>query len=61
MTKEKLMNHLAELQKKHKKLDEELLEEYRHYGRDDVIKKYKYDKLMLKTEIDKIEKQLKAG
>lgn len=61
MTKEKLMSHLTELQKKHKKLDEELVEEYRHYGRDDVIKKYKYDKLMLKTEIDKLERQLKAG
>ena len=61
MSIEGIKNHIAELNKKHRKLDEEILEQYRFHGNDNQIKQLKSEKLKLKTEIEKLESKLKAG
>lgn len=58
---EGLANHIKELQKKHKLLDEQIIESYRFHGSDELIKKYKVEKLKIKTEIDTLQSKLKAG
>jgi len=55
---ESLQSHLEELKKKHRKLDEEIQEEYNHFAPSETLNRLKTKKLWFKDEIHRIETQL---
>ena len=50
--------YLNTLKKKHRELDKEIITLYNSRGSEQVLKEMKYNKLVLKTQIKNIEKQL---
>lgn len=59
MTKEKLLSHYNTVKQKHNNLDKSITESYKNYTNDTELHKMKIEKLHLKEEMDKIEKELK--
>jgi len=57
---DKIIVHLQELYVKHRTLDTEIKELYKHYARDEELNKLKTKKLWLKDEIHRLETELKA-
>ena len=58
MNKEKLKHHLKHLQERHAELEKKIKDGYTHYLDDEHLSKIKHEKLGVKREITKIEKQL---
>jgi hypothetical protein len=58
MNKEKLEHHLKQLQERHAELGKKITDGYTHYLDDEHLNKIKHEKLGVKREITKIEKQL---
>jgi hypothetical protein len=58
MNKEKLQHHLSHLQQRHAELEKKIKDGYSHYLDDEHLGKIKHEKLGVKREITKIEKQL---
>ena len=58
MNKEKLEHHLKQLQERHAELEKKITDGYTHYLDDEHLSKIKHEKLGVKREITKIEKQL---
>jgi len=58
MNKEKLQHHLKHLQERHAELEKKINDGYTHYLDDMHLGKIKHEKLGVKREISKIEKQL---
>jgi len=58
MNKEKLEHHLKHLQERHAELDKKIKDGYTHYLDDEHLGKIKHEKLLVKRDITKTEKQL---
>ncbi len=58
MNKDKLEHHLKHLQDRHAELEKKIKDGYTHYLDDEHLSKIKHEKLGVKREITKIEKQL---
>lgn len=58
---EGLENHLDELYKRHRELDDHIKDLYNHFARDEEINRLKTKKLWLKDEIHRIETKIKAS
>lgn len=58
ITHEKLMHHWNQLRDKHDKLDKKIQDAYNHYDSDDSVHKMKVEKLHIKEEMDRVEKQM---
>lgn len=58
MNKEKLEYHLKHLQERHAELEKKITDGYTHYLDDVHLGIIKHEKLMVKSEITKIQKQL---
>ena len=59
MSKESLQSHLESLTVRHRDLDNEILELERHYSVNEEVRRLKTQKLWLKDEIYRIQKDLK--
>jgi len=55
-----LANHLDELYKRHRELDDTIKNMYSHFAKDEEINRLKTKKLWLKDEIHRLETELKA-
>ena len=58
MNKEKLQHHLKHLEDRHAELEKKIKDGYSHYLDDIHLGKIKHEKLGIKREITKTEKQL---
>jgi hypothetical protein len=58
MNKEKLEHHLKHLQERHAELEKKITDGYSHYLDDEYLSKIKHEKLGVKREITRTEKQL---
>ena len=58
MNKEKLQHHLKHLEDRHAELEKKIKDGYSHYLDDIHLGKIKHEKLGVKREITKTEKQL---
>jgi hypothetical protein len=58
MDKEKLKYHLKHLIERHVELEKKIKDGYTHYLDDEHLGKIKHEKLLVKREITKTEKQL---
>jgi len=58
MNRTKLEHHLKQLQERHAELEKKITDGYTHYLDDEHLSKIKHEKLGVKREITKIEKQL---
>ena len=58
MNKEKLQHHLIHLEERHVELEKKITDGYTHYLDDEHLSKIKHEKLGIKREITKIQKQL---
>ncbi len=58
MNKEKLQHHLKHLEERHTELEKKIKDGYSHYLDDMHLGKIKHEKLGVKREITKIQKQL---
>ena len=58
MNKEKLQYHLKHLEERHAELEKKIKDGYTHYLDDEHLGKIKHEKLGVKREITKIQKQL---
>ena len=58
MNKEKLQHHLNHLEERHAELEKKIKDGYTHYLDDEHLGKIKHEKLGVKREITKIQKQL---
>ena len=58
MNKEKLQHHLKHLENRHAELEKKIKDGYSHYLDDIHLGKIKHEKLGVKREITKTEKQL---
>ena len=58
MSKEKLEHHLKHLEERHAELEKKIKDGYTHYLDDEHLSKIKHEKLGVKREITKIQKQL---
>lgn len=58
ITKEKLKNHVAHLKEKHHEVDKLLLEATAHHEENDRVNNLKKQKLHIKDEIVRLEKQI---
>ena len=56
--REKLEHHLKQLQERHAELEKKITDGYTHYLDDEHLSKIKHEKLGVKREITKVEKQL---
>jgi hypothetical protein len=57
-TREKMVSHYKNIKEKHDILDKKIQEAYNHYTKDEDIHKMKQEKLVLKEEMFRIEKEL---
>jgi hypothetical protein len=57
MNKEKLFNHIRNLEEEHLVLDSQIKENYSHFVNDLDLSKMKYQKLQLKTEIETLKQK----
>ena len=57
-SREKLEHHLKQLQERHAELEKKITDGYTYYLDDELLSKIKHEKLGIKREITKIEKQL---
>jgi|TARA_R110000782_G_scaffold56993_1_gene119069 hypothetical protein len=57
-SKESLRNRLATLMDRHRALDKQVSDDYKNRVDDSIIQKEKFDKLNLKREIEKLQKEL---
>lgn len=57
-TKQSLINRLATLMDRHRALDKQVSDDYKKRVDDSIIQKEKFDKLNLKREIEKLQKEL---
>jgi hypothetical protein len=57
-SKESLRNRLAVLMDRHRALDKKVSDDYKNRVDDSIIQKEKFDKLHLKREIEKLQKEL---
>lgn len=60
MDDNKKLNHYKALKEKHEHLDKKILDAYTHYENDDRVRKMKVEKLLLKEELDRLEKEIKS-
>ena len=58
MKKETIIKRLAYLMDKHRVLDKKVADYYKNHVDDIVIQKEKFEKVALKVEIEKLQKQL---
>ena len=58
--RDKIQVHLDELYSRHRSLDLEIKEMHEHWERDDLINRRKTQKLWLKDEIHRIQRQLET-
>ena len=58
ITHEKLMHHWNHLREKHDQLDNKIRDAYNHHDKDEFVHKMKVEKLHIKEEMDRIEKQM---
>jgi uncharacterized protein YdcH (DUF465 family) len=58
MSKESLQSHLESLTVRHRNLDNEILELERHYSVNEEVRRLKTQKLWLKDEIHRIQRDL---
>jgi uncharacterized protein YdcH (DUF465 family) len=58
ITHEKLKHHWDHLRIKHNDLDKKIKEAYDHYDKDEVVHKMKIEKLHIKEEMNRVEKQM---
>jgi hypothetical protein len=58
MKKENLIKRLAYLMDRHRILDKKVSDDYKNHVDDIIIQKEKFEKVTLKLEIDKIQKQI---
>ena len=58
MNKEKIQHHLKHLEERHAELEKKIKDGYTHYLDDEHLSKIKHEKLGVKREITKIQKQL---
>lgn len=58
MKKETAIKRLAYLMDKHRVLDKKVVDDYKNHVDDIVIQKEKFEKVALKAEIEKLQKQL---
>jgi hypothetical protein len=58
VNREKLQHHLKHLEERHAELEKKIKDGYSHYLDDMHLGKIKHEKLDVKREITKIEKQL---
>jgi hypothetical protein len=58
VNKEKLQHHLKHLEERHTELEKKIKDGYSHYLDDMHLGKIKHEKLGVKREITKIQKQL---
>ena len=58
MKKETIIKRLAYLMDKHRVLDKKVADDYKNHVDDVVIQKDKFEKVELKLEIEKLQKQL---
>jgi len=58
MNKDSLQHHIEHLEKQHRDLDKQILEDYKHYGDDRLVGVLKKQKLRLKDEIQNFKRQL---
>jgi len=58
MSKESLQSHLESLTVRHRDLDNEILELERHYSVNEEVRRLKTQKLWLKDEIHRIQRDL---
>jgi hypothetical protein len=57
MNKEKLFNHIRNLEEEHLILDSQIKENYSHFVNDLDLSKMKYQKLILKKEIETLKQK----
>jgi hypothetical protein len=57
MNKEKLFNHIRNLEEEHLVLDSQIKENYSHFVNDLDLSKMKYQKLQLKKEIETLKQK----
>jgi hypothetical protein len=57
-SKESIKNRLATLMDRHRALDKQVQDDYKHRVDDSIIQKEKFDKLAIKREIESLQKQL---
>ena len=57
MSKEKLFNHIRNLEEEHLILDSQIKENHSHFVNDLDLSKMKYQKLQLKREIETLKQQ----
>jgi hypothetical protein len=57
MSKEKLFNHIRNLEEEHLILDSQIKEKHSHFVNDADLNKMKYQKLQLKREIETLKHQ----
>ena len=57
MSKEKLRNHIRNLEEEHLILDSQIKENHSHFVNDLDLSKMKYQKLQLKREIETLKQQ----
>jgi len=57
-SKESLRNRLAVLMDRHRALDKKVSDDYKNRVDDSIIQKEKFDKLHLKREIERLQKEL---
>jgi hypothetical protein len=58
VNKEKIQHHLKHLEERHAELEKKIKDGYTHYLDDEHLGKIKHEKLGVKREITKIQKQL---
>lgn len=58
MKKETLIKRLVYLMDKHRVLDKKVSDDYKNHVDDIIIQKEKFEKVALKKEIDRIQRQL---
>lgn len=58
ITHEKLLHHWNHLRDKHDNLDKKIQNAYNHHDKDELVHKMKVEKLHLKEEMYKVEKQM---
>ena len=58
MDKSKLQSHLNELRKKHRELDDDIIDLQKGYNVHEEVRRLKTEKLWLKDEIYRIEEEL---
>ena len=58
MNKDKVKNHIEHLKQKHYLLELEIEDCYNHFDPDEKVRELKAKKLVLKQEIDRLEKEI---